>query len=172
MPKQRRSQKAVADFSKVIELNPRSYVAYYNRGIDWAAEGEYDKAIADYNRAIELYPRYQQACVNSGIIWASKGNYEKAIADLDSSHPRFQKARLDDYAFPQCGMHAPPRRRVAVSHPLWPTNQAAGGVPATSSKLFCGIVRPTPCCVNMDTRAFPVWESITTTVFVPNPAIE
>ena len=50
--------KAIADFSKAIEIDPKSAIAYNNRG--WAYEGkkDYDRAIADYSKAIEIDPKY------------------------------------------------------------------------------------------------------------------
>lgn len=49
--------KAIVDFNKVIELNPRHARAYYNRGCIWSVKGDYAKAIADYSKAIELDPK-------------------------------------------------------------------------------------------------------------------
>src|SRR5262249_9368062 len=48
--------RAVADFSKVIERNPNYAKAYINRGNAYDNKGDHDRAIADYNKAIELNP--------------------------------------------------------------------------------------------------------------------
>ena len=86
--------KAMANLTKAIELNPKYAIAYNNRGNAWSDKGEYDKAIADYNRAIELKPDYAFAYNNRGNAWDDKGEYDKAIAD-------FTKAieLKPDYAF-------------------------------------------------------------------------
>ena len=46
--------KAIADFSKAIELAPSKAVTYYNRGVVYYRKGERAKAIADFNRVVEL----------------------------------------------------------------------------------------------------------------------
>jgi len=48
--------RAIADFTKALEINPRLAQAYYNRGVAYERKGEYDQAIADYTNALELSP--------------------------------------------------------------------------------------------------------------------
>ena len=48
--------KAIADFSEAIRLDPKRADAYYGRGTAYGHKGEYDKAIADYSDAIRLAP--------------------------------------------------------------------------------------------------------------------
>ena len=50
--------KAISDYSKAIEINPKYAKAYNNRGIAHAIRGQYEKTISDYNKAIEINPRY------------------------------------------------------------------------------------------------------------------
>jgi len=73
--------KAVADFSQAIRLNPKHSDAYNKRGIAWQEKGECDKAIADYDRAIRLDPENATAYSARGFSWAVKGEFDKAIAD-------------------------------------------------------------------------------------------
>ena len=47
---------AVADFTRVIEINPRHAAAYNNRGGVKPKRGNLDRAIADFDQAIQLYP--------------------------------------------------------------------------------------------------------------------
>jgi tetratricopeptide (TPR) repeat protein len=43
--------RAIALFSKALEINPRYAAAYNNRGIAYAkGKGQYDKAISDYTK--------------------------------------------------------------------------------------------------------------------------
>ena len=49
-------EKAIADLTKAIELDPTDAPAYKNRGDAYWQEGELDKATADYNKVIELDP--------------------------------------------------------------------------------------------------------------------
>ena len=44
--------KAIADFTEAIRLDPKPMAAVYNRGLAWKAKNELDKAIADYTEAI------------------------------------------------------------------------------------------------------------------------
>ena len=41
---------AIADFSKVIELDPKSSVAYNNRGLAYHDQGKHGQALADYSK--------------------------------------------------------------------------------------------------------------------------
>ena len=46
--------RAIADYDKAIELNPKLAPAYNDRGNVYSAKGDYDRAIADFDKAIEL----------------------------------------------------------------------------------------------------------------------
>ena len=49
--------KAIADYTEAIRLDPKYAEAYSNRGVAYASKGDYDKAIADYTEAIRLDPK-------------------------------------------------------------------------------------------------------------------
>jgi len=57
-------------------------VSYYNRGLGYGAEGDYDRAIADYTKAIELAPKFAKAYNNRGTVYGMKGDHARAIADF------------------------------------------------------------------------------------------
>src|SRR5262249_50270946 len=46
--------RAIADYTKGIELSPDSVTAYNNRGRAYAAKGDYTRAVADVTKANEL----------------------------------------------------------------------------------------------------------------------
>ena len=48
--------KAIADYTEAIRLEPAQPAAYFNRGNARLEKKEYDKAIADYTEAIRLEP--------------------------------------------------------------------------------------------------------------------
>ena len=50
-------EKAIADCSEAIRLEPRVALAYANRGMAWQKKGQYDKALGDLNEAVRLNPR-------------------------------------------------------------------------------------------------------------------
>ena len=49
--------KAIADFSEAIRLDPKSATAYDRRAGAYEAKGNYDQAIADFTEAIRFDPR-------------------------------------------------------------------------------------------------------------------
>lgn len=75
--------KAVAAFTKAIELDPSFALAYSNRGWAHIKLGEYEQAIADCSRAIELDPNLAIAYSNRGWAHIELGDYEQAVTDYD-----------------------------------------------------------------------------------------
>jgi tetratricopeptide (TPR) repeat protein len=75
--------KALADFSEAIRLDPSFASAYSNRGGTWNSLGEYAKAVADCTEAIRLNPNTANPYNNRGIAWNKMGEYDKAIADCN-----------------------------------------------------------------------------------------
>lgn len=77
--------KAMADYSKAIEIDPNYTDAYYSRGNAWDNSGQFDKAIADYSRAIEINPKLTQAYYNRGAAYGKIGQPDLAIADCSKA---------------------------------------------------------------------------------------
>ncbi len=77
--------KAIADFSEAIRLNPQISEAFYNRGLAWYQKQEYNKAIMDYSEAIRLNPQIAEAFNNRGLAWYEKQEYDKAIDDFNEA---------------------------------------------------------------------------------------
>jgi len=76
-----KTEEAIAEFSKAIELDPDYAPAYNNRGDAYSEKGQHDVAIADYDKAIELDPNYAEAYNNRGEAYFWEKQYELAIAD-------------------------------------------------------------------------------------------
>ncbi len=76
------AEKAIAEFSRAIELDPLDPMAYVNRGNAQADNGEFGKAMADYAKALELNPRCSHAYANRGWRWYERGDFDNAIADF------------------------------------------------------------------------------------------
>ena len=74
--------RAIADYSEAIRLDPKSGHAYLNRGSAWGTKGDLDRAIADFDQAIRLDPKDAQAYYNRGIAWEKKRSLRKALADF------------------------------------------------------------------------------------------
>jgi tetratricopeptide (TPR) repeat protein len=77
--------RAIADYSEAIRLDPKSVGAYYDRSNCYAAQGNADKTIADLDAAIRLIPKLEIAFTNRGLSWLGKGDYERATADLNTA---------------------------------------------------------------------------------------
>ena len=73
--------RAIADYTRAVELNANDAVVYNNRGIAYRAKGDNDSAIADYTRVTEINPRDAVAYNNRGVAYRAKGNNDSAIAD-------------------------------------------------------------------------------------------
>lgn len=77
--------KAIAEFTKVIQSNPQSSAAYLLRGRLHAEKGDHAKAISDHNRAIRLNPESSGAYSSRGLIYSGMEDRESALADFDKA---------------------------------------------------------------------------------------
>ena len=87
--------RAIADLSEAVRLDPTHAEAFNNRGIAHIRKGEYDQAIADLNEAIRLKPGYAKAFLNRGGAHFGKDEHDRAIADLSEAirlDPGYAKA--------------------------------------------------------------------------------
>jgi tetratricopeptide (TPR) repeat protein len=90
--------RAIADFSRVIELNPQDARAFYSRGIALLHKGDRDRAIADYTKAVEISPEFIEAYVSRGIVYQAGGDRDHAIADYSKAieiNPQHSNAYLN-----------------------------------------------------------------------------
>ena len=71
--------KAIEDYTKVIEIVPDFADAYNERGIVYRHMKEYDKAIEDYNKAVEINPNHVVAYNNLSITYGMMVEPDKAI---------------------------------------------------------------------------------------------
>ncbi|MFA7361264.1 MAG: tetratricopeptide repeat protein [Candidatus Kapaibacterium sp.] len=78
-------EKAIADYTKAIELKPDDADAYWSRGNAYYYLQKYDEAIADYTKAIELKPDDADAYNNRGIAYRKLEKYDEAIADFSKA---------------------------------------------------------------------------------------
>lgn len=76
---------AIADYTKVISMNPRFTSAYYNRAVAYDCQGMVEEAVDDYRKAIQHrhYNRGKQL-EQGGDLQKAKKNYTKAL-QLDPS---------------------------------------------------------------------------------------
>jgi tetratricopeptide (TPR) repeat protein len=69
------SDEAIAEFKKVIAINPNYKFVHYNLGVSYSKKGMKDEAIAEYKKAIEINPDDAFAHYNLGIHYGIKGKY-------------------------------------------------------------------------------------------------
>ena len=72
---------ALADYTRVIELQPRHFVAHYNRGIIRAFVGDDNQALEDFDFVINVEPDNTLAIYNRAELRRNTGDYRGAIAD-------------------------------------------------------------------------------------------
>ncbi len=81
-------EKAITDYSKVIEFHPKSRLshnpAYLNRGAAYAYSKQFSKAIPDFNNAIQLDPTDYEAVANRATAYEETGDKAKALVDRRS----------------------------------------------------------------------------------------
>src|SRR5262249_20378251 len=85
-----RPDKALADLSRAIELDPNHADAWNNRGVAYSLMGELDKAVNAFSRSIELAPNdgeavqgyVRRAEANAGLarFAQARADYESALA--------------------------------------------------------------------------------------------
>jgi tetratricopeptide (TPR) repeat protein len=83
---QQEDAKAIKDYTKAIELQPKFSRAYLNRALSYSMLKEHDKAIADYNKMVELRPADLKVIIDSRAEqYFEKGDYTKAWADVEKA---------------------------------------------------------------------------------------
>ncbi len=75
----------LTDWDKLIELQPRMAIAYYNKANTLLEMQDFAQAISLYNKVIQLDPLMGEAYYNRGYIYLKMGNKEKGVADLSKA---------------------------------------------------------------------------------------
>lgn len=76
---------AIESYTRAIELNPKDYSFFNNRGVAFHAKGELENAIADYTKAVELNPNHFSSFNNRGAAYEDLNMIEQAIADYEKA---------------------------------------------------------------------------------------
>jgi tetratricopeptide (TPR) repeat protein len=77
--------RAIADNTEAIRLDPGYANAYVGRGAAYALERYFDRALTDFNEAIRLDPNYANAYSARGRAYASKGEFDRALSDYNEA---------------------------------------------------------------------------------------
>ena len=73
----------MADYDRVIEMDPNNLIARFNRGLLRAQVGDNNRAIEDFDKVLELEPGNTIAYLNRALLNNEINNYEGALADLN-----------------------------------------------------------------------------------------
>ncbi|HLG29556.1 MAG TPA: tetratricopeptide repeat protein, partial [Candidatus Brocadiales bacterium] len=74
---------AIAEFEKVIEINPEHFRAHAYLGFAYDAEGRLDEAIHEYEKAIGVNPDFAAAYYGLAVIYNKKGMFDRAERELE-----------------------------------------------------------------------------------------
>lgn len=74
--------KAVESYTKAIEIDPKSAVAYNLRGNAFAGLQYFNLGIADQSRAIRIDPKFVDALMARGLLMRTRGNFNGAVSDF------------------------------------------------------------------------------------------
>src|SRR6266478_6099844 len=77
--------RAIADYTEALRLNPKYALAYSNRGLAYRDKGDTDRAIANLTEAIRLDPKTAIAYVNRGLIYEYLTDFARARADFNAT---------------------------------------------------------------------------------------
>lgn len=87
--------KAIAELTEAIRLDPKNGNAYFDRARIWRERNEFDKAIADWTEVIRLNPKDVEAHLQRAFCWQQKGEQEKATSDLEEAR-RLADSKIKD----------------------------------------------------------------------------
>ena len=95
-------EKAAADISRALELQPSHAAARVNRAILYVNMGEFEKAALDCSKALEIQPDFAAAYLIRASAYAHMGKFEKAepdwakaiASDPDQTEPYYMRALM------------------------------------------------------------------------------
>ncbi len=83
--RQGRNEEALAEFTKIIELDPTNTGGYFQRGLLQAEMGSHRKAVDDYTKVLELDPKHFSSYYRRGLAWEELDDPKQALADYDAA---------------------------------------------------------------------------------------
>ncbi len=92
-----RSQEAVQEFRRALEIKPDLADAHYNLGLVFERGGRDDDALEEYGEALRVAPRNSEARYNMALLLAREGRLAEAaghFAELVRQKPGFADAHL------------------------------------------------------------------------------
>lgn len=78
-------ERAVADYTKAIELNYSDVGVFNNRGLAYEELNDYSRALGDFNEAIRRNPQYGAAYINRALLYTDRREYALALRDFNEA---------------------------------------------------------------------------------------
>jgi tetratricopeptide (TPR) repeat protein len=89
---------AIANFQKVLEINPKDFMAWFNIGNIYKEKEDYDSEIESYKKALLIKPDHVQSYNNMGRALKAKGDLTAAIEQFTEAlniKPDFAEAHFN-----------------------------------------------------------------------------
>ncbi len=96
LAKQGRSEEALAQIDKAIEVDSDYWPAYNSLGIVLLQMGKLDEAETNFKKTIKIKPDYIEAYNNLGILYARQKKIEQAVMQFSKAlkiNPNYKKAK-------------------------------------------------------------------------------
>jgi tetratricopeptide (TPR) repeat protein len=77
--------RAIADLTEAIRLDPTAVVAYQDRAASYRNKGQYTLALDDLNQALRLSSNDARTLMSRGVIYLKLNAAARAIVDFDAS---------------------------------------------------------------------------------------
>jgi tetratricopeptide (TPR) repeat protein len=74
--------RAIADQSEAIRLDPRDADAFYNRGYTYSHKGDHERAVTDYTAGIELD-------ANKSRLWGQRCWSRAVLGDIAEDYAKY-----------------------------------------------------------------------------------
>ncbi len=82
---QKKSEAALKELDKAIEIFPEYFQAYAEKGVVQIQSGHPRDALNDFESALKIFPDYEPALSGAGYCLLSSGRYEQSIAHLEKA---------------------------------------------------------------------------------------
>ena len=82
---QKKIDKSIELFSKVLEREPNNSVALFSRGTAYFSKKDYQQALHDFTKCIDLKPVSAKLFCSRGNAWRGLKQNESALQDLNKA---------------------------------------------------------------------------------------
>ena len=106
--------RAIVDFTMVVELEPTYGKCYLMRGLCFLDKGENEKALRDFNQALRMEPKNVFTLRQRAEAHLAKGDYASAVTDLNEAI-RLNPGEVDAYLQRGYAFHRSGKYQLAIA---------------------------------------------------------